>query len=400
LTRWLPLLVGLVLAALVFALPAGGVPTVSQVTDCTRTGAVPVAMDLPDDETPSHFSFKVNDGAEQQVATTDERGTLQLPSAEGRYKLEYWGNTTGGADGGEGNHVIKDAVFVDRTNPNVSVESDQNKSLYVIKRKASVSVEANDSLSGLTGDPSAQSQTVGTGSRGKQVVERSAVDLCGNTTTQRFEYTVLGPVLGRLAVIEPLGTGARVRPAARGGSAAARNEARSSVALREPREIPIGSLINARRARVRITNSRSRVEGNIQAGTFSGGLFQVRQSRRRSRRGLTELRLRGSSFRNCLVGGASRAGTSRSGEVAETARRRRRLSRRTRRRLRGRARGRYRTRGRRSSATVRGTIWTVADRCDGTLTTVRSGRVAVRDFRRRRTIILRRGKRYLARARR
>jgi hypothetical protein len=47
---------------------------------------------------------------------------------------------------------------------------------------------------------------------------------------------------------------------------------------------------------------------------------------------------------------------------------------------------------------VRGTVWTVADRCDGTLTTVKRGKVAVRDFRRRKTIVVRAGKRYLARA--
>jgi len=62
------------------------------------------------------------------------------------------------------------------------------------------------------------------------------------------------------------------------------------------------------------------------------------------------------------------------------------------------AKGRFSTRGRYSAATVRGTIWTVADRCDGTLTTVKRGRVAVRDLRRRRTIVLKAGKRYLARA--
>ena len=73
-------------------------------------------------------------------------------------------------------------------------------------------------------------------------------------------------------------------------------------------------------------------------------------------------------------------------------------SRRLIRRLRARGRGRFRTRGRYSSATVRGTTWTIADRCDGTLTSVRSGTVAVRDFRRRRTIIVRAGKAYLARA--
>jgi hypothetical protein len=38
------------------------------------------------------------------------------------------------------------------------------------------------------------------------------------------------------------------------------------------------------------------------------------------------------------------------------------------------------------------------DRCDGTLTSVRRGTVAVRDFRRRKTIVLTGGKSYLARA--
>jgi hypothetical protein len=43
-------------------------------------------------------------------------------------------------------------------------------------------------------------------------------------------------------------------------------------------------------------------------------------------------------------------------------------------------------------------VWGTSDRCDGTLTKVSRGRVAVRDFRRKRTITVRRGKRYLARA--
>ena len=38
------------------------------------------------------------------------------------------------------------------------------------------------------------------------------------------------------------------------------------------------------------------------------------------------------------------------------------------------------------------------DRCDGTLTTVKRGKVAVRDLRRKRTILVRAGKSYLARA--
>jgi hypothetical protein len=68
------------------------------------------------------------------------------------------------------------------------------------------------------------------------------------------------------------------------------------------------------------------------------------------------------------------------------------------RRLRGSANGRFRTRGRYSAATVRGTIWDTADRCDGTLTRVQRGVVDVRDFRARRNVTVRAGRSYLARA--
>ena len=88
--------------------------------------------------------------------------------------------------------------------------------------------------------------------------------------------------------------------------------------------------------------------------------------------------------------------------VPQLPRRRRRVreraSRRAVRRLRANAKGRYRSRGKHSAATVRGTKWTMTDRCDGTLTTVKRGKVAVRDFRLKKTIVLRAGKSYLARA--
>ena len=127
--------------------------------------------------------------------------------------------------------------------------------------------------------------------------------------------------------------------------------------------------------------------GDLQSGRFTAGLFQVLQSRKRAAKGLTELRMKGSaaSFRSCRQG--------KRGARAEAA-----LSRRAIRRLRARARGRYRTRGRHSAATVRGTTWTVVDRCDGTLTKVRRGKVAVRDFRLKKTIVVKRGERYLAKA--
>ena len=72
---------------------------------------------------------------------------------------------------------------------------------------------------------------------------------------------------------------------------------------------------------------------------------------------------------------------------------------RTVRRLWGKATGRFRTTGRFAAATVRGTYWLTADRCDGTLTTVKEGRVQVRDLVTRKTILVPAGKSYLARKR-
>jgi hypothetical protein len=159
------------------------------------------------------------------------------------------------------------------------------------------------------------------------------------------------------------------------------------VPLEEARQIPMGSFLDTRRGTVRLLSARDR-RGSTQSGDFAAGVFQVLQSRRASARGLTELRLKGSNSRGCR----SRHSAARAA--------RHRLSRRTIRRLRSNARGRFRTRGRYSAATVRGTIWTTTDRCDGTLTRVRRGRVVVRDFRLKRNVLVRAGKSYLARARR
>jgi ferric-dicitrate binding protein FerR (iron transport regulator) len=64
----------------------------------------------------------------------------------------------------------------------------------------------------------------------------------------------------------------------------------------------------------------------------------------------------------------------------------------------GSGKGKFRTDGKYSSATVRGTIWLVADRCDGTLTKVRRGVVSVRDIKRKKTVKVKAGHSYLASA--
>ena len=224
--------------------------------------------------------------------------------------------------------------------------------------------------------------------RGQPGGERLGVDR--TFTTLRRIADLPPPVIGRTTNVEPVsGTVLVALPAARSASGAATiaQKGLRFVPLRQARQIPVGSFLDTKRGRVRLQTARTRSRrGRRQSGQFFNGLFQVLQSRSRSATGLTELRLKGSSFRPCGRRG-SRADTS---AHSSASRRIRRLG--------ANARGRFRTRGRHSAATVRGTKWTVTDRCDGTLTTVARGKVAVRDFRRRKTIVLTRGKRYLARA--
>jgi len=227
---------------------------------------------------------------------------------------------------------------------------------------------------------------------------RDAAGNLGPTTTVPFsvaqtlaELTAADPpTLARDVNVAPVGdgpvlVGVRTR-GLRAGARASQNELKGVrfVPLEEARQVPVGSFLDTSRGTVQLQSARNR-RGGTQTGEFVQGIFQVLQSRARRARGLTELRLKGSNFNRCRRGRPGRAGAAQ-------------LSRRTIRRLRANARGRFRTRGRHSAATVRGTIWITADRCDGTLTTVKRGRVAVRDFRRKRTIAVRAGKSYLARA--
>jgi hypothetical protein len=150
-----------------------------------------------------------------------------------------------------------------------------------------------------------------------------------------------------------------------------------AVALIDAASVPVGSILDARRGTVTLSSA---VPGQgSQTGTFHGGLFEVRQPA--GAHGMTELVLRG-PLPTCAAGGARAAGATKKAPPRV---------------LWGRDdHGRFRTRGSNSVATVRGTEWYTADRCDGTLTRVKSGSVSVRDLRRHRTVVVAAGKSYLA----
>ena len=227
-----------------------------------------------------------------------------------------------------------------------------------------------------------------------------AVDSFGNADQSPasigFSIVLPPPVLGKTFNIE-LVSGKVLIASASGPQltgARAAQKGRRFVPLTDPRQLTIGSFVDTKKGRARITTAVNET-GKTNAGAFFKGLFQVLQARKGRQKGLTTMRLKGSSFKRCRSAGRGKRGK---GKLALAAARKR-LGGKTIRKLEANARGRFRTRGRHSSATVRGTSWLTADRCKGTLTRVRRGKVAVRDFRRRKTIVVSTGKSYLARPR-
>jgi hypothetical protein len=155
------------------------------------------------------------------------------------------------------------------------------------------------------------------------------------------------------------------------------------IELKADSTVPVGAVIDATKGTIDLTSVRD-ATGKTQTGQFSGGVFQVRQSRHDS---VTELVLTGGDF------GACKSKPARHGKLVAAGGRHKA----TIRRLWGRDRGgRFRTRGRHGSATVRGTRWLTEDRCDGTLFKVAEGAIDVRDDRTHKTVRVRRGRSYTA----
>ena len=150
--------------------------------------------------------------------------------------------------------------------------------------------------------------------------------------------------------------------------------------LRGQTEIPVGSRVDTTRGTIILTSGLG--GGRTNSSRFFSGLFTIFQ--KKSRNAVMTLRLEGGNFRGCGRRSVSALGTD--------------ASKRPVRKLWGDGKGRFRTKGRYSSATVRGTKWLVIDRCDGTVTRVLRGVVRVLDFRKRKTVDVRAGRTYLAKA--
>lgn len=148
------------------------------------------------------------------------------------------------------------------------------------------------------------------------------------------------------------------------------------VRLRTGDVIPVGSVVDATKGRVRITIAQP--DGTLQSTDFFQGVFKVTQAKN----GLATMVLRGGSFSKC--GRAAAVHSAKSKKVI--------------RQLWGAGKGKFQTKGRFAAASIRGTTWDTIDRCDGTLIKVTQGSVLVRDLKKKRNVVVKRGRSYLAKA--
>jgi hypothetical protein len=145
--------------------------------------------------------------------------------------------------------------------------------------------------------------------------------------------------------------------------------------LKAGEQIPVGTTVDTTKGRVTLVTA-AKGGGTAQAD-FYDGVFKIAQAK-------------GSTLTTLTLVDRLACGAGKANAAAKKKRKRR---------LWGDGAGRFRTKGKHSAATVVGTRWLVEDTCTTTLTRVARGRVSVRDFAKKKTVIVKAGKKYVARAR-
>ena len=179
------------------------------------------------------------------------------------------------------------------------------------------------------------------------------------------------PTFAKTVVLRPVSGKVLIRPPG----------AAYSTPLNAVRIVPVGTVVDTTGGRIELTSANPS-PGSFQSGQFFEGTFQVKQSRGGG--GLVSLVLRDAITRGSGCNPPPVHAAALSTRILGL--------------LRGNAKGHFRTVGRFSAATVLGTNWGVRDRCDGTQTVVRRGVVIVQDFVLHKTVTVRTGQTYLARA--
>jgi hypothetical protein len=143
--------------------------------------------------------------------------------------------------------------------------------------------------------------------------------------------------------------------------------------LAQAAQLPNGTSIDTRDGRVTITAAAGK--GKTTKADFFDGLFKIAQTK-----GITTLTL--TETLNCKKARSASAAAKKPKS----------------RKLWGDGKGKFRTKGQYSAATIRGTRWLVQDGCGFTKTSVKQGSVNVRDEVKKKTVIVRKGRSYVARA--
>ena len=142
--------------------------------------------------------------------------------------------------------------------------------------------------------------------------------------------------------------------------------------------VPFGKRVDVTKGTLRLTTATGTL---LVSGRGTVAIFVLVRGTDKGKP-VVELRLAGGNFGACKRALAAFSATSPPPKVV--------------RHLWAKGKGRYRTRGRYAAATIRGTEWLTADRCDGTLVRVTQGRVEVADLPLKKNVLVRAGKSYLA----
>ena len=201
--------------------------------------------------------------------------------------------------------------------------------------------------------------------------------------TGDFLFSTFGDA-GRVLVVRGFQAPAPQLPPPEAGKTVNAFTVRGRVRIRRPgsnrfvelgpgEQIPVGTTVDTLKGRITI------VAAGDQTADFYDGVFRIGQTSAATP--LTTLRL------------VERLRCPRAGRASLAAKGKKK------RKLWGDGDGKFKTQGKHSAATVVGTRWLVEDRCASTLTRVAAGVVSVRDFGKRKTVRVRAGKKYVARAR-
>jgi alpha-tubulin suppressor-like RCC1 family protein len=186
-----------------------------------------------------------------------------------------------------------------------------------------------------------------------------------------------GPVFGKAGTLEPVSGAISIKlPGAAG-----------FVPLKSQMTVPMRTVVDTSGGVVKLTTSTGNAK-RTQSGRFSEGTFKLNQHRERPKRkhgrrvGVTDLALQGGESIDCAAGAGS--------IFFAKSRKKRHLW--------GDGHGNYKTDGKYASGSVRGTKWLTEDNCEGTRITVKRGLVDVFDKVKHKTVLVKAGHSYSAKA--